>query len=181
MCCLAATALHSCGCSVKLFRLEVQDELKISQYYFIVSEDGQPMYLHMLGSELVTGAHFDEYEANFTYFQPSLSKADAFDIPELCKGKHAEIVPAGAMRSMSIHFAAFIPDVRLVAILLAVRMAMAMNGGPQSFTLCGTLFQAALYCFVLPFRIYVALTDDYQVCVMYCRVCLFTDGIAVLL
>jgi Cathepsin propeptide inhibitor domain (I29) len=89
-------------------------ELRVSHYQFYLSPSGAPLYLHMLGAEIRTGAHFDEWEMRFTEFkQLESSDSAAFALPSTCAAvatRHE--VSAGGARPMSLLFARLLPAVR---------------------------------------------------------------------
>lgn len=89
----------------------VQVEEKVSHYAVIVSKkDGLPLYLHMMGSEIVANAHFDEYVMNFTSFKAVPSNSlSAFEVPSECEDEKAlESMPS---RPLSLALASLVPGV----------------------------------------------------------------------
>lgn len=92
----------------------VQVEERVSHYAVIVSkEEGLPLYLHMMGGEIVANAHYDEYVMNFTSFKamPSNDLA-SFEVPAECQTERAlESMPS---RPLSLALASLVPGVRCI-------------------------------------------------------------------
>ena len=53
-------------------------------YRFYVSPDGQPLRLHMHGNDIFSGAHFDKWIADYSYYTPTVNTA-AFTAPDICR------------------------------------------------------------------------------------------------
>lgn len=96
----------------KLRQTRVQIEERTSKYEYIISPDGTPLQLHMLGAELALDSHYDEYILRIHSFE-RLEESDEgpFAVPEVC----ADIEPAAALRPMSLLLASLVPQVRLCA------------------------------------------------------------------
>lgn len=70
-----------------------------------------PLYLHMLGGEIVAHAHYDEYVMNFTSFRAASSNdLSAFDVPEECEEE--EVQEGTPSRPLSLALASLVPGVR---------------------------------------------------------------------
>lgn len=82
-------------------------------YKFYVAEDGTPMRLHMDGNDMFSGAHFDEYIADYEYLRAGPVDASVFQPPEICRGQVAE-APARPP-AFPLRMAALLPTVRIGA------------------------------------------------------------------
>lgn len=90
----------------------LQIEERVSHYAVIVSkEEGLPLYLHMMGGEIVAHAHYDEYVMNFTSFKAVPSNdLSSFEVPAECQTEKAlETMPS---RPLSLALASLVPGVR---------------------------------------------------------------------
>lgn len=80
-------------------------------YKFYVSEDGQPLRLHMDGNDMFSGSHFDEYIADYEFVKPGPIDPSVFHTPKLCAGEALQKLtrpPAFPLR-----MAALLPSVRI--------------------------------------------------------------------
>ncbi|GLC60494.1 hypothetical protein PLESTB_001620000 [Pleodorina starrii] len=62
---------------------------KTGSYQFYISPNGFPLRLYMMGRNLVTGGHYDEYLWEFTRFKPGPVDAAAFELPGPCRENHS--------------------------------------------------------------------------------------------
>ena len=88
---------------------------KVTLYKFYVAEDGAPMRLHMDGNDMFSGAHFDEYIADYEYLKAGPVDGAVFQPPAICHGQQEQILarpPAFPLR-----MAALLPSVRIGAAL----------------------------------------------------------------
>ena len=97
----------------------VQIEETVGNYLVVISKaDRFPLYLHMLGSEIVAGAHFDEYVMNFTSFKAVPSNdLSAFDVPVECDAVDALDEAQRPGRPLSLAVATLMPGVRVRQLL----------------------------------------------------------------
>jgi len=72
------------GAAANVWRYERHHEAKIVQYTFYATPSGAPLRLHMLGNDVFSGAHFDQWIADYTGFEPGRPDASLFEKPELC-------------------------------------------------------------------------------------------------
>jgi hypothetical protein len=105
----------------------VQIEERVGHYVVIVSKaDRYPLYLHMLGGEIVANAHYDEYEMNFTSFKATPSNdLSAFEVPKECSDEKA----LGSMpsRPLSLALASLVPGVRSLSYLKLNLLSLFMS------------------------------------------------------
>lgn len=92
-----------------------QHEAKRVEYTFYVSLEGQPLRLHMFGNDIFSGAHFDEWVVDYTYYSPGRPDPALFASPNDCQ----EVKPSvrgsgggGAARGASMRMKASLPRVR---------------------------------------------------------------------
>ena len=84
---------------------------KVTINKFYVAEDGAPLRLHMDGNDMFSGAHFDEYIADYEYLKAGPVDAAVFEPPAICDGQQEQILarpPAFPLR-----MAALLPSVRI--------------------------------------------------------------------
>ncbi|PNW79515.1 hypothetical protein CHLRE_08g358522v5 [Chlamydomonas reinhardtii] len=89
---------------------------KTAAYAFYTAPNGWPLRFHMLGVNVLTGSHFDEYIVEFTRFKPRPPPAAAFELPPACKeaAEAAEGRRAGALGSgLAAQLAMLLPAVRM--------------------------------------------------------------------
>lgn len=90
----------------------MQIEQRTSVYKYIISEDGTPLQLHMMGAELALDSHFDEYVLSIHNFEAlAEDDEDLFAIPEECSGLSTDDV---GKRPVSLMLASLVPQVRHV-------------------------------------------------------------------
>ncbi|KAG2424481.1 hypothetical protein HXX76_014533 [Chlamydomonas incerta] len=69
---------------------------KTAAYSFYTAPNGWPLRFHMLGVNVLTGSHFDEYIVEFIRFKPRPPPAAAFELPPPCRdAAHDEAVTGG--------------------------------------------------------------------------------------
>lgn len=69
-----------------LWRYEHRHEAKLVEYNFFVGSDGTPLKLHMLGNDLFSGAHYDEWVVQYTEYVPDKPDDKLFERPaEKCQ------------------------------------------------------------------------------------------------
>ena len=67
----------------------------------------------MHGQNALSGAHFDEWVADYTGFQEGRPDPSVFHTPELCKGQQAAQAAQGGRRAASqLRWARMVPAVR---------------------------------------------------------------------
>jgi hypothetical protein len=67
----------------------------------------------MHGQNALSGAHFDEWVADYTGFQAGSPNPSVFHTPELCKGQQQEMQAAQSRRAASqLRWAQMVPAVR---------------------------------------------------------------------
>lgn len=79
------------GAATNLWIYERKHEAKTVQYKFYASPSGDPVRLHMLGNDLFSGAHYDEWIADYTGFSPGRPDPSLFEKPALCSDTDATI------------------------------------------------------------------------------------------
>lgn len=67
-----------------LWELRQRHGQKTTIYKYYATSDGEPLRLHMHGNDISSGAHFDEYLADFTYYKAGRPDDSVFTFPELC-------------------------------------------------------------------------------------------------
>lgn len=82
-------------------------------YKFYVAEDGAPLRLHMDGNDMFSGAHFDEYIADYEYFKAGPVDEDVFRPPAICHGQ--EVQRLTRPPAFPLRMAALLPTVRIGA------------------------------------------------------------------
>ncbi|GAB4814889.1 hypothetical protein N2152v2_001935 [Parachlorella kessleri] len=87
------------GQEARLWLFEKRHEGKVVQYKFYTSAEGLPLRLHMRGTELFDGAHFDEWVADYYDYEPGRPGKGTFKPPKLCKGVKPEEPPSLLKRS----------------------------------------------------------------------------------
>ncbi|GLI71137.1 hypothetical protein VaNZ11_016236 [Volvox africanus] len=68
-----------------VWQLSVRNGEKTANYQFYTALNGWPIMFYMMGRNLITGSHFDEYVIEFTRFKPGPIAASAFALPGTCK------------------------------------------------------------------------------------------------
>lgn len=69
-----------------VWQYERRHEAKTVQYRFFVGNNGIPLKLHMLGNDLLSGAHYDEWIIEFTDFIPGRPDDALFEKPsQVCE------------------------------------------------------------------------------------------------
>ncbi|GLC69955.1 hypothetical protein PLESTF_000903600 [Pleodorina starrii] len=68
-----------------VWQLSVRNGEKTANYQFLTARNGWPLAFYMMGRNLITGSHFDEYVIEFTRFKPGPIAAAAFALPGACK------------------------------------------------------------------------------------------------
>ncbi|GIL80283.1 hypothetical protein Vretimale_17448 [Volvox reticuliferus] len=68
----------------QVWQLSVRKQEKTANYQFYTAHNGQPLRFYMMGYNLITGGHFDEYLIEFTRFTAGPLDASVFDLPEVC-------------------------------------------------------------------------------------------------
>ena len=86
---------------------------KVTVYKFYVAEDGAPMRLHMDGNDMFSGAHFDEYIADYEYLKAGPVDAAVFEPPAICDGQQEQSLAHPP--SFPLRMAALLPSVRIGA------------------------------------------------------------------
>ena len=86
---------------------------KVTMYKFYVAEDGAPLRLHMDGNDMFSGAHFDEYIADYEYLKAGPVDQDVFRPPAICHGQ--EVQRLGRPPAFPLRMAALLPAVRIGA------------------------------------------------------------------
>ena len=70
----------------QLWQYERRHENKVVKYKFYVSADGRrPLRLHMHGNDIFSGAHFDEWIADYVDYKPDAPDSAVFDPPQGCE------------------------------------------------------------------------------------------------
>ena len=73
------------GEQAEVWQYQRRHESKSVEYTFYSTADtGIPLRLHMHGTELFTGAHFDEWVVDYIDFSPDVPDASVFDMPDTC-------------------------------------------------------------------------------------------------
>ncbi|KAK9815144.1 hypothetical protein WJX73_008694 [Symbiochloris irregularis] len=90
-----------------LWEREERHESKHTVYKFYVTEEGAPLRLHMQGNDLLSGAHFDKYIADYIDYIPGPHDSAVFETPALCKSAAVEAAPA--VRPFLLRMAALLP------------------------------------------------------------------------
>ncbi|CAL8467551.1 g7089 [Coccomyxa elongata] len=99
------------GQQAHLWVYEKSHGAKVTLYKFYVAEDGAPLRLHMDGNDMFSGAHFDEYIADYEYLKAGPVDEDVFRPPAICDGQEPQKLarpPAFPLR-----MAALLPSVRI--------------------------------------------------------------------
>lgn len=87
----------------------------MGHYEYIVTKEGRPLRLHMLGGELALESHFDEYVLDFLSFEALDAEDEApFTLPKSC----ADLDGARAGRPVSLVLAALVPGTAGVRVML---------------------------------------------------------------
>ncbi|GIL80285.1 hypothetical protein Vretifemale_9435, partial [Volvox reticuliferus] len=68
-----------------VWQLSVRNGEKTANYQFYTARNGWPIMFYMMGRNLITGSHFDEYVIEFTRFKPGRIAASAFALPNTCE------------------------------------------------------------------------------------------------
>ncbi|GIL54872.1 hypothetical protein Vafri_10565 [Volvox africanus] len=68
-----------------VWQLSVRNGEKTANYQFYTAHNGWPIMFYMMGRNLITGSHFDEYVIEFTRFKPGRIAASAFELPGACE------------------------------------------------------------------------------------------------
>ncbi|CAK0742229.1 hypothetical protein CVIRNUC_001381 [Coccomyxa viridis] len=99
------------GQEANLWVYEQSHGSKVTLYKLYVSNDGQPLRLHMDGNDIFSGAHFDEYIADYNYMKAGAIDEDVFRMPDLCNGQ--KIHKLSHPPALPLRMAALLPSVRI--------------------------------------------------------------------
>ncbi|EIE24547.1 cysteine proteinase [Coccomyxa subellipsoidea C-169] len=99
------------GQQAHLWVYEKSHGAKVTVYKFYVAEDGAPMRLHMDGNDMFSGAHFDEYIADYEYLKAGPVDAAIFEPPAICDGQQEQSLAHPP--SFPLRMAALLPSVRI--------------------------------------------------------------------
>ncbi|KAL4539565.1 hypothetical protein Ndes2437B_g02068 [Nannochloris sp. 'desiccata'] len=87
------------GHQTDLWQYQKHHASKTVQYNFYVTqkEDGQPhpVRLHMTGNDIFSGAHFDEWVADYVSYTPGRPDYDVFERPEMCDDEERTTIRKG--------------------------------------------------------------------------------------
>ena len=100
------------GRETQVWVLSQRHQAKHVEYRFYVTPEGSPVRLHMHGNDLFSGAHFDEWVADFDHYAPGPPERSLFEEPELCDG----VAPgggaaAGRRAAHTLRWAGLLPSV----------------------------------------------------------------------
>ncbi|CAL5219433.1 g1262 [Coccomyxa viridis] len=99
------------GQQANLWVYEQSHGAKVTIYKLYATQDGQPLRLHMDGNDMFSGAHFDEYIADYNYMKPGAIDEDIFRVPDLCDGQ--KIHKLSHPPAFPLRMAALLPAVRI--------------------------------------------------------------------
>lgn len=77
--------------------------------FYFDAETEEPLLLSMMGQDYFTGAHYDEYIANFTFYKAGMPEGSVFAVPDECDNGRARARPAHS--TLGVNMRAFIPRV----------------------------------------------------------------------
>jgi C1A family cysteine protease len=87
------------GQQTALWQYQQHHASKTVQYNFYVTqkEDGQqhPVRLHMIGNDIFSGAHYDEWVADYVSFTPGKPDPAVFEKPSICDDEEKTVVRKG--------------------------------------------------------------------------------------
>ncbi|GBF89567.1 hypothetical protein Rsub_02285 [Raphidocelis subcapitata] len=90
-----ATVLRGKDAEIWTLR-ERLSEAKTAVYTFYITPEGTPLRLYMMGSNVVSYSHYDEYLIDFDYWKPGKPPAAAFSVPKTCPLDAARARASGA-------------------------------------------------------------------------------------
>ena len=73
------------GRQARVWQYIRQHEAKRVEYTFYVTLDQQPLRLHMFGNDIFSGAHFDEWVVDYTFYSPGRPDPALFASPNDCQ------------------------------------------------------------------------------------------------
>ncbi|GFR49771.1 hypothetical protein Agub_g11937 [Astrephomene gubernaculifera] len=110
---------------------------KTATYTLYTAPNGWPLRFDMMGLNVLTGSHFDEYIIEFTRFKPGTPPDAAFALPAACEEEGQQQQRGGSSQgqgqggqvggSLAAQLATLLPSVRLGAV-----SASASSSGPLS-------------------------------------------------
>lgn len=75
------------GAAVHAWHYLARHQAKSLAYRFYAHPDGAPRRLDMLGTDALSGSHFDRWVLDYASYVPGRPRAELFDQPRLCEGR----------------------------------------------------------------------------------------------